>query len=92
MECVQGLGEASKYLDCPVVSGNVSFYNQTKDKGIKPTPSIGGVGIIKDYQKMITMGFNKDENLVLVIGKTDGHIDQSIFARDFLNETNCTSM
>ena len=88
VECVQGLGEASKYLDFPVVSGNVSFYNQTKDKGIKPTPSIGGVGIIKDYQKMITMGFKKDENLVLVIGKTDGHIDQSIFARDFLNEKN----
>ena len=47
VECVQGLGEASKYLNFPVVSGNVSFYNQTKDKGIKPTPSIGGVGLIK---------------------------------------------
>ncbi len=44
VECVQGIGEASSYLKFPVVSGNVSFYNQTKDQGIKPTPSIGGVG------------------------------------------------
>ena len=45
VECVQGIGEASKYLNFPVVSGNVSFYNQTKEVGIKPTPSIGGVGL-----------------------------------------------
>jgi phosphoribosylformylglycinamidine synthase len=51
VECVQGIGEASKYLNFPVVSGNVSFYNQTKEIGIKPTPSIGGVGLIKDYKK-----------------------------------------
>jgi len=88
VECVQGLGEASKYLNFPVVSGNVSFYNQTKDKGIKPTPSIGGVGLIKNYKKMITMDFKTIDNLVLVIGKTEGHLDQSIFARDILNEKN----
>ena len=88
VECVQGLTEASKYLNFPVVSGNVSFYNQTKDKGIKPTPSIGGVGLIKNYEKMITMDFKKIDNLVLVIGKTEGHLDQSIFARDILNEKN----
>ena len=88
VECVQGLSEASKYLNFPVVSGNVSFYNQTKDKGIKPTPSIGGVGLIKNYKKMITMDFKKIDNLVLVIGKTEGHLDQSIFARDILNEKN----
>ena len=86
VECVQGLGEASKYLNFPVVSGNVSFYNQTKDIGIKPTPSIGGVGLIKDYKKMITMDFKEINNLVLVIGKTEGHIDQSVFAREILNE------
>ena len=51
----KGLGEASAYLEFPVVSGNVSFYNQTKDIGIKPTPAIGGVGLIKDYQNMVTM-------------------------------------
>ena len=88
VECVQGIGEASTYLDFPVVSGNVSFYNQTKDVGIKPTPSIGGVGLIKDYNKMITMDLKEIDNLVLVIGKTEGHIDQSLFARTILDEKN----
>ena len=88
VECVQGIGEASKYLNFPVVSGNVSFYNQTKEVGIKPTPSIGGVGLIKDYKKMITMDFKEKDNLVLIIGKTEGHIDQSLFARTVLDEKN----
>jgi len=88
VECVQGIGEASEYLKFPVVSGNVSFYNQTKDEGIKPTPSIGGIGLIKDYRKMITMDLKKIDNIVLVIGKTEGHIDQSLFARNILDEKN----
>ncbi|MDA9641958.1 phosphoribosylformylglycinamidine synthase subunit PurL, partial [bacterium] len=88
VECVQGIGEAAEYLKFPVVSGNVSFYNQTKDEGIKPTPSIGGVGLIKDYKKMITMDFKEVDNSVLVIGKTEGHIDQSLFARNILDEKN----
>ena len=88
VECVQGIGEASKYLDFPVVSGNVSFYNQTKEVGIKPTPSIGGVGLIKDYKKMITMDFKENNNVVLIIGKTEGHMNQSLFARIILNEKN----
>ena len=88
VECVQGIGEACKYLNFPVVSGNVSFYNQTKEIGIKPTPSIGGVGLIKDYKKMITLNFKENENIVLVIGKTEGHIDQSLFARAILDEKN----
>ena len=88
VECVQGIGEASEYLKFPVVSGNVSFYNQTKEVGIKPTPSIGGVGLIKDYKKMVTMDFKEKDNLVLVIGKTEGHIDQSLFARAILDEKN----
>jgi len=88
VECVQGLGEASSYLNFPVVSGNVSFYNQTKDIGIKPTPAIGGVGLIKDYKNMVTMDLKETDNILLVIGKTEGHLDQSLFARDILNEKN----
>ena len=88
VECIQGLGEASSYLDFPVVSGNVSFYNQTKNIGIKPTPTIGGVGLIKNYKKMITMDLKNLDNIVLLIGKTDGHLEQSIFAREILNEKN----
>ena len=88
VECVQGIKEACEYLKYPVVSGNVSFYNQTKDNGIKPTPSIGGVGLIKDYKKMVTMDFKDIDNLVLIIGKTEGHMNQSLFARAILDEKN----
>ena len=88
VECVQGLGEASAYLDFPVVSGNVSFYNQTKDVGIKPTPTIGGVGLIKNYKNMVTMDLKQNENILLVIGKTEGHLEQSLFSRDILSEKN----
>ncbi len=86
VECVEGISEASKFLDFPIVSGNVSFYNETNDKSIKPTPTIGGIGLIKDYKKMITMDFKNEGNLVLVLGKTEGHLDQSIFAKEILNE------
>ncbi|WP_075482624.1 phosphoribosylformylglycinamidine synthase subunit PurL [Candidatus Pelagibacter communis] len=86
VECIDGINEASKYLNFPVVSGNVSFYNETKDKGIKPTPTIGGVGLIKDYKDLMTMRFKSKENLVLVIGKTEGNLDQSIFANIILDE------
>ena len=88
VECVQGLGEASSYLDFPVVSGNVSFYNQTKDVGIKPTPAIGGVGLIKEYNDMVTMGLKESGNILLIIGKTEGHLEQSLFLREVLNEKN----
>ena len=86
VECVQGISEASKYLNYPVVSGNVSFYNETKDKGIKPTPSIGGVGLLKNYKNMVTMSLKNEGNIILAIGKTEGHLDQSIFAKSILNE------
>ncbi len=86
VECIDGINEASKYLNFPVVSGNVSFYNETKDKGIKPTPTIGGVGLIKDYKNLMTMNFKSQGNVVLVIGKTEGSLDQSIFAKVILDE------
>ena len=86
VECLQGIEVACKYLNFPVVSGNVSFYNETKDKGIKPTPTIGGVGLIKDYKKMVSMSLKKIDNIVLLIGKTEGHIDQSTFAKEILNQ------
>ena len=88
VECVQGLGEASAYLNFPVVSGNVSFYNQTKEIGIKPTPVIGGVGLLKNYKDMITMDLKQANNIILVIGKTEGHLEQSLFSREILNEKN----
>jgi len=86
VECVEGITESSKYLNFPIVSGNVSFYNETNGKSIKPTPAIGGVGLIKNYEKMITMDLKKEDSLVFVIGKTEGHLDQSIFAKNILSE------
>ena len=83
VECVQGLGEASAYLEFPVVSGNVSFYNQTKDIGIKPTPAIGGVGLIKDYQNMVTMDLKEADNILLVIGKTEGHLRSKLICKRY---------
>ena len=86
VECVAGISEAAKYLNFPVVSGNVSFYNETKDKGIKPTPSIGGIGLLSNYKNMMTMNLKSEGNILLVIGKTEGHLDQSIFSRTVLLE------
>ena len=86
VECVEGITEASKFLNLPVVSGNVSFYNETKGKGIKPTPVIGGVGLLSDYKQILSMNLKNIGNLVLVIGKTEGHLEQSIFAKEILSE------
>ncbi len=79
VECVQGIKEACEFLDFPVVSGNVSFYNGTNKKNIFPTPVIGGVGLIKNLNKSINHLFKKTNSIIMVIGKTFGHLNQSIF-------------
>ena len=84
VECIEGIAEASKYLDYPVVSGNVSFYNETNEKSIKPTPTIGGVGLIKNISKMISMDLKKENSILVIIGKTNGHLSQSLFSREIL--------
>ena len=61
-------------------------YNETKNKGIKPTPVIGGVGVLSDYKQILSMNLKNIGNLVLVIGKTEGHLEQSIFAKEILSE------
>ena len=81
VECVQGIGEAAEYLKFPMFLEMYPFIIKQK-KCIKPTPAIGGVGLIKDHKKMITMDFKKVDNIVL-LWKNQGHIDQSIFAEIF---------
>ena len=54
---IKGIGEACRALDFPIVSGNVSLYNETNGQGILPTPTIGGVGLIADWSKMARIGF-----------------------------------
>ena len=82
VESIDGMSQACKYLDFPVVSGNVSFYNETKNKAILPTPTIGGIGLIRDLNDMITMDFKEVGSDILVIGKTQGHLYQSEFFRE----------
>ena len=82
-----GIKEACEFLNYPVVSGNVSFYNETQNKSIKPTPTIGGVGLIKNIEKMISMNLKEENSILLVIGKTLGHLYQSEFFKEILNFT-----
>ena len=81
---VQGIGEACIALDYPVVSGNVSLYNETNGKGILPTPAIGGVGVLDDVSKMMTLAFKRPGEAILVLGETKGHLGQSIYLREVL--------
>ena len=80
--CVRGIGEACKALDFPVVSGNVSLYNETNGKAILPTPSIGGVGVIADFRKSASIAFKKADEAIFVVGETTGWLGQSIYLRE----------
>ena len=82
--CIKGIAEACRALDYPVVSGNVSFYNETNGVGILPTPAIGGVGMIADIDRMARIAFANAGEQILVIGEARGHLDASIFAREIL--------
>ena len=78
-ECLIGIKEACEFLDYPVVSGNVSLYNGTNKKNIHPTPVIGGVGLISKLKKITNHTLKKEGNIILLIGKTFGHLSQSSF-------------
>jgi len=80
--CVRGIAEACKALDFPVVSGNVSLYNETNGKAILPTPSIGGVGLLDDFSKSATLAFKRAGETILLIGETTGWLGQSIYLRE----------
>ncbi len=79
---VRGIGDACRALDFPVVSGNVSLYNETNGQAILPTPTIGGVGLLKDVTKHATIPFKAAGETILVIGTTHGHLGQSIYLRE----------
>jgi len=81
-ECLEGIKEACNFLNYPVVSGNVSFYNGTNNKNISPTPVIGGVGLIKKLSEPINHNFKKKNSRIIIIGKTFGYIEQSSFLKE----------
>ncbi|WP_374373377.1 phosphoribosylformylglycinamidine synthase subunit PurL [Dongia sp.] len=79
---IEGMAEACQALDYPVVSGNVSLYNETNGKGILPTPTIGGVGVMANVDRMATVAFKGKGEKVLVLGETKGWLGQSIYLRE----------
>ena len=85
--CIEGMAAACTALDYPVVSGNVSLYNETNGTGIMPTPAIGGVGLIEDYTKSMSLAFKAAEQDIWLIGgasDTDAHLGQSLYLRECL--------
>ncbi|WP_426165776.1 phosphoribosylformylglycinamidine synthase subunit PurL [Sandarakinorhabdus sp. DWP1-3-1] len=82
--CIEGMAEACRALDFPVVSGNVSLYNETNGVGILPTPAIGGVGVIADYNRQMTLGFKAEGESIFVVGAGSGELGQSIWLRECL--------
>ncbi|PHZ85377.1 phosphoribosylformylglycinamidine synthase subunit PurL [Paremcibacter congregatus] len=77
--CIEGMKEACEILDYPVVSGNVSLYNETNGTGIHPTPAIGGVGLLSDSSKMVTIAPKTAGEVLLLVGETSGHLGASLY-------------
>jgi phosphoribosylformylglycinamidine synthase II len=79
---VDGIAEACRTLDFPVVSGNCSLYNETNGEAILPTPAIGAVGLLRNVNRMATIAFKREGDAILLIGETKGHLGQSIYLRE----------
>lgn len=88
VRAIKGITKASEELDYPVVSGNVSLYNETDGKAIKPTPAIGGVGLLRDLNKRSGFKFKSLGDVVYIIGRNNAHIGCSIYEREILNNKN----
>ncbi len=80
--CIEGIRDACLALDYPVVSGNVSFYNETDGKAVLPTPAIGGVGLIADFRRTASVAFRAAGHAILVVGRTEGHLGCSLYLRE----------
>ncbi|MDE0391238.1 MAG: AIR synthase related protein, partial [Rhodospirillales bacterium] len=80
--CIEGMAEACRALDFPVVSGNVSFYNETEGAGILPTPSIGGLGLIADLERMCDPALETADEVLLLVGGAGGHLARSLYQRE----------
>jgi phosphoribosylformylglycinamidine synthase len=79
VQSVKGMAEACRALDYPVVSGNVSLYNETNGVGIPPTPAIGGVGLVPDLSKTASLALKKEGDVLILIGREAGHLGQSLY-------------
>jgi phosphoribosylformylglycinamidine synthase II len=79
---VRGIGEACRALSFPIVSGNVSLYNETHGRAILPTPAIGGVGLLPDLSTMATLAFKNGDDVILLVGGHGAHLGQSIYLKE----------
>jgi phosphoribosylformylglycinamidine synthase len=79
VKTVEGIGEACRALNFPIVSGNVSLYNETNGVAIPPTPAIGGVGLVPDIARMATLALKREGDLLVTIGREEGHLGQSLY-------------
>ncbi len=85
VEAIKGIGEACTAFDYPVISGNVSLYNETAGKAILPTPAIGGVGLLDNLAYMATLAFKNEGDAILIIGEdenAEGWLGQSLYLRE----------
>ncbi|MCC7166772.1 MAG: phosphoribosylformylglycinamidine synthase subunit PurL, partial [Rhodospirillales bacterium] len=82
VEAIRGMGEACKALDFPVVSGNVSLYNETNGKAILPTPAIGAVGLLEDLERRAGIAFEAAGLSILLVGETKGWLGASLYLRE----------
>ncbi len=80
--CIRGIGEACRALEFPVVSGNVSLYNETNGRAILPTPTIGAVGLLDDFVRSATLSFKAADEAILLIGEAQGWLGQSLYLRE----------
>jgi len=83
-DVIDGMAEACNVLETPVVSGNVSFYNETDGRGILPTPTIGMIGLIEDTRKIITQGFKNEGDVIALLGVTRDDLSVSEYAQTVL--------
>jgi len=79
---IGGMREACLVLDYPVVSGNVSLYNETSGHAILPTPVVGGVGLISDAKDAVDLALKRDGDALILIGETAGHVGSSLYLRE----------
>ncbi|WP_454019384.1 phosphoribosylformylglycinamidine synthase subunit PurL [Azospirillum sp. Marseille-Q6669] len=81
---IQGMADACRALDFPVVSGNVSLYNETNGEAILPTPAIGAVGLLPDAMIAVGIAFKNEGDTILLVGEGTGHLGQSLYLREIL--------
>jgi phosphoribosylformylglycinamidine synthase len=84
VRAIDGMAEACRALDFPVVSGNVSLYNETNGAGIPPTPAVGGVGLLPDYARRAGFGGMRAGDALVLIGETHGEMGSSLYMREIL--------